>query len=146
MQLKLYGPGAWVRLPVRRPLSQRDLRPLDDRSARRTVVGVHAARRRQAVQPGARQTPMVLVQYFDDVVERLAREGVDVAQVVLELSPTRPMRGQVVTGLGPVLRWREDLGWSNGARSTSPAADPLEVAELLNQLSGRAEAGSLGVV
>ncbi|MGW6442622.1 hypothetical protein [Lentzea sp. NPDC055074] len=41
------------------------------------------------------------------------------------------MCGEVVTGRGPVLRWREDLGWSNGVRSTSPAAHPGEVADLI---------------
>lgn len=79
----------------------------------------------------AARTPVALTRYFDEVVDRLAREGIDVAQVVLELSPSRPRCGEVVTERGPVLRWREDLGWSNGIRSTSPAAHPSEVAELL---------------
>lgn len=80
---------------------------------------------------GSTRTPVALARYFDEVVDRLAREGINVAQVVLELSPNRPLRGQVVTGRGPVLRWREDLGWSNGVRSTGPAAHPGEVADLL---------------
>jgi hypothetical protein len=80
------------------------------------------------------RTPVALARYFDSVVDRLAREGVDVAQVVMELSPTRPSSGQVVTGRGPVLSWREDLGWSNGARTTGPSAHPGEVAELLDPM------------
>ncbi|MFD4668508.1 hypothetical protein ACFWNN_02175 [Lentzea sp. NPDC058450] len=84
-----------------------------------------------------RLTPVSITQYFDSVVDALAREGIDVAQVALELTPTRPMSGQLVTGRGPVLRWREDLGWSNGARSTSAAAHPGEVAALLEQPSDR---------
>ncbi|MFD4636311.1 hypothetical protein ACFWN2_03285 [Lentzea sp. NPDC058436] len=86
-----------------------------------------------------RLTPISITQYFDSVVDALARQGIDVAQVVLELTPTRPMRGQVVTGLGPVLRWREDLGWSNGARSTGAAAHPGEVAALVEQPHGRGQ-------
>ncbi len=82
----------------------------------------------------AARTQVALTRYFDEVVDRLAREGIDVAQVVLELSPSRPRSGEVVTGLGPVLRWREDLGWSNGIRSASPAAHPGEVADLLSHL------------
>ena len=83
---------------------------------------------------GATRTPVALARYFDSVVDRLAREGVDVTQVVLELTPARPMSGEVVTGRGPVLRWREDLGWSNGDRSTSPSAHPGEVAHLLDPM------------
>lgn len=83
---------------------------------------------------GAARTPVALTRYFDEVVDRLAREGIDVAQVVLELSPSRPRCGEVVTGRGPVLRWREDLGWSNGIRSAGPAAHPGEVADLLSHL------------
>lgn len=79
----------------------------------------------------ALRTPVALTRYFDEVVDRLAREGVGVTEVVLELLPSGPRRGQVVTGRGGVLNWREDLGWSNGVRSTSPAAHPGEVAELL---------------
>ncbi|GLY49876.1 hypothetical protein [Lentzea sp. NBRC 102530] len=85
-----------------------------------------------------RRTAIAIAQYFDNVVDALAREGVDVAQVVLELTPARPMRGQVVTGRGPVLRWREDLGWSNGIQTTSPGAHPGEVAALLEGPPGRA--------
>lgn len=79
------------------------------------------------------RTPIALAQYFDSVVDALAREGVDVTQVVLEISPASPRRGQVVTGRGPVLRWHEDLGWSNGLSKTSPAAHPGEVAGLLHE-------------
>jgi len=82
---------------------------------------------------GVARTPVAITRYFDEVVDALAREGVDVTQVVLELSPTRPMCGELVTGRGPVLRWREDLGWSNGAWSTSPAAHPGEVADLIGR-------------
>ena len=78
-----------------------------------------------------RRSPVAITRYFDEVVQRLAREGVDVAQIVLELSPVQPMHGELVTGRGPVLRWHEDLGWSNGSRSVSPVAHPTEVAELL---------------
>lgn len=110
-----------------------DFRPWDDCSERRKVW-VHTAHRRLAVhQTRDRHTPVALARYFDNVVDALAREGIDVAQVVLELTPTRPMRGQVVTGRGPVLHWREDLGWSNGIKTTSPAAHPGEVAALLEQ-------------
>ncbi|MFD5828597.1 hypothetical protein [Lentzea sp. NPDC060358] len=83
---------------------------------------------------GTTRTPIALTRYFDEVVDRLARQGLDVAQVVLELSPARPLRGQVVTGRGPVLRWHEDLGWSNGAESAGPAAHPAEVAGLLDRM------------
>ncbi|WP_053731511.1 hypothetical protein [Nocardia sp. NRRL S-836] len=83
---------------------------------------------------GAMRTAVAVTRYFDSVVDRLAREGVDVAQVVLELTPTRPMSGQVVTGRGPVLHWREDLGWSNGIRTTGPSAHPGEVADLLDEM------------
>lgn len=82
-------------------------------------------------QTAATRTPVAVARYFDEVVDRLAQQGLDVAQVVLELSPARPHRGQLVTGRGPVLRWDEDLGWSNGAASAGPAAHPAEVAELL---------------
>ncbi|MCX2951459.1 hypothetical protein [Lentzea sp. NEAU-D7] len=81
----------------------------------------------------ATRTPVAIARYFDEVVDRLACQGIDVAQVVLELSASRPKRGEVVTGRGTVLRWNEDLGWSNGVRSTSPAAHPGEVAELLER-------------
>ncbi|USX54448.1 hypothetical protein [Lentzea sp. HUAS12] len=81
-----------------------------------------------------RRTPIAIAQYFDNVVDYLACEGIDVTQVVLDLEPARPMRGQVVTGRGPVLRWREDLGWSNGIRTTSPGAQPDDVAGLLDRM------------
>lgn len=80
------------------------------------------------------RTPVTLTRYFDEVVDALAHGGVEVAQVVLELSPSRPKCGEVITERGPVLRWREDLGWSNGIRSASPAAHPGEVAELLDHM------------
>ncbi|MFJ8962553.1 hypothetical protein ACIRG5_24505 [Lentzea sp. NPDC102401] len=81
-----------------------------------------------------RRTPVTVTKYFDEVVQRLACEGVDVSQIVLELSPVHPMQGELVTDRGPVLRWHEDLGWSNGSKSASPVAHPTEVAGLLEHL------------
>ncbi|MET8763981.1 hypothetical protein [Lentzea sp. NPDC004782] len=85
-------------------------------------------------QTGAVRTPVAVARYFDEVVDRLTREGIDVAQIVLDLTPARPMRGQLVIDRGRVLRWGEDLGWSNGVRTTSPSAHPREVAGLLENL------------
>ncbi|GLZ31757.1 hypothetical protein Lesp02_39450 [Lentzea sp. NBRC 105346] len=87
--------------------------------------------RRSVLQSAARCTAISITNYFDEVVDQLGRAGISVDSVAIDLSPAEPMRGQLTTGLGPVLRWREDLGWTSGARSAGPAAHPGEVARLL---------------
>lgn len=79
----------------------------------------------------ARHTAVTIARYFDQVVDQLQQAGVAVATLSIDLSTTAPMRGQLMTAPGLVLRWREDLGWSTGARSTGPAAHPAQVALLL---------------
>jgi hypothetical protein len=76
-------------------------------------------------------TPIAVAKYFDDVVDELGRRGITVATVTIDIVPREPVRGQLVTGSGPVLRWREDMGWSTGPQATGPAAHPEEVARLL---------------
>ena len=49
----------------------------------------------------------------------------------IDIAASRPMCGQLLTDPGTVLRWREDLGWSTGRRSTGPDAHPAQVARLL---------------
>jgi hypothetical protein len=82
-----------------------------------------------------RYTAVTVAQYFDEIVGELDRAGFAVSTVNIDITPAEPMRGQLVTGAGPVLRWREDLGWSTGARSTGPAAHPGEVARLVQVMS-----------
>lgn len=79
----------------------------------------------------ARCSAISVTRYFDEVVDLLVRSGISVDSVAIDLSPAAPMRGQLMTGRGPVLRWREDLGWTSGARSAGPAAHPGEVVRLL---------------
>lgn len=79
----------------------------------------------------ASHTAVSVAHYFDQVADELHRAGVAVATISIDMSPTEPMRGQLMTDPGRVLRWREDLGWSTGDRSTGPAADPAQVALLL---------------
>ncbi|WNV84847.1 hypothetical protein [Umezawaea sp. Da 62-37] len=74
---------------------------------------------------------MTVARYFDEVVDQLTLAGIDVTTMDIDISFAQPMRGQLLTDPGTVLRWREDLGWSTGRRSTGPSAHPTQVAGLL---------------
>ncbi|MBB5958495.1 hypothetical protein FHS29_005103 [Saccharothrix tamanrassetensis] len=71
-----------------------------------------------------------VARYLDSVVEVLRSAGIAVVEVDIDLVAAAPVRAQLVTSAGRVLRWREDLGWSTGARVAEPVSHPSEVARL----------------
>ena len=78
-----------------------------------------------------RHNAVTVARYFDEVVDQLHLVGIDVTTMDIDIAFAQPMRGQLLTDPGTVLRWREDLGWSTGKRSIPPGAHPATVAELL---------------
>ncbi|MFI9815153.1 hypothetical protein [Saccharothrix variisporea] len=71
-----------------------------------------------------------VIRYLDAVVEVLRSAGVSVVEVDVDLAAAAPVRAQLVTSAGRVLRWRQDLGWSTGARVIEPVSHPGAVARL----------------
>ncbi|MEU7530936.1 hypothetical protein AB0A74_34750 [Saccharothrix sp. NPDC042600] len=71
-----------------------------------------------------------VTRYLDAVVEVLRSAGVSVVEVDVDLTVSSPVRAQLVTDAGRVLRWREDLGWSTGSRVIEPVSHPGAVARL----------------